>query len=246
MSPIASQGLARLLAKLRCYDRIDAAEEAALASLFTAEASHARGAVIIRDGQMLEASTLLVSGFVSRFKDLADGRRQALELSVPGDFVDLHSFTLKRIDHDIGCLSPCRVLIAPHARIRDVVAEFPHLGRVLWLNTTVDAALHRERIMSLGARTAPERLAHFVCETYLRLVPVGLARDNAYDLPLTQADLAELMGLSIVHMNRTVRDLRERKLAVLRNRQVRIEDWDGLVALAQFEKTYLGHHRDQG
>lgn len=230
----------KLLAKLRGYDRIGDAEAKALASVFTTEKSFRRGEVFTRMGDRLEVSTLLLSGLVHRFKDLSDGRRQSLELSIPGDFVDLHAFTLKRIDHDIGCLSPCRVALAPHERLRQVTAEYPHLGRLLWLSTTIDAALHRERIMSLGARTAVERLAHFVCETHARLQAVDLAYADGFDFPLTQSDLAELLGLSMVHMNRTIRDLRERGLAEFRNREVRVANWKGLTALAQFDPGYLG------
>ena len=234
----------KLLAKYRAWDTVSEAEARALDSVFTRQASYPRGAAIIRAGEELDGSTLLLSGFANRYKDLSDGRRQSLELSVPGDFIDLHSFTLKRIDHDIGALSAVRTAWAPHERIREITAELPHLTRLLWLNTTVDAALHRERIMSLGARTAAERLAAFVWETRERLRVVGLADETGYDLPLTQADLAELLGLSMVHMNRTIRELRERGLAVLRDRMVRIEDWDGLRKFAQFHPGYL-HQRTE-
>ena len=236
--------VARLIAKLRCYDQIGEPEARALAGLVEGEARYPRGTVFIRAGERLTRSTLLLDGFVVRYKDLADGRRQTLELSVPGDFVDLHSFTLKRIDHDIAALSECRVAFAAHERIAEVTAKFPHLTRVLWLATTVDAAIHRERILSLGARTAVERLAHLVCETWLRLRAVGLAERDAVALPLTQADLAELLGLSMVHTNRTIRELRERGAATLRRGEVRIDDWEALARLGQFDAGYLGQHRE--
>lgn len=234
----------KLVTKLRCYDKIGDAEERALAGLIEGEARLKRGTVFIRAGERLTRSTLLLDGFVTRQKDLADGRRQTLELSVAGDFVDLHSFTLKRIDHDIACLTACRVAFAPHERIAEATARFPHLARVLWLSTTIDAAIHRERIMSLGARSAVERLAHFLCETARRLRAVGLGEDSGFDFPLTQADLSELLGLSLVHVNRTIRELRERKLAEIRERRVRIDDWDGLAALAQFDPSYLGQRSE--
>lgn len=230
----------KLLAKYRAWDTVSDAEARALAGIFTRTESHPRGATLIRAGQELDGSTLLLAGFANRFKDLSDGRRQSLEVSVPGDFIDLHSFTMKRIDHDIGALSAVKVAWAPHERLRAIAAEFPHLTRLLWLNTTIDAALHRERIMSLGARTAAERLAAFICETRERLRTVGLADESGFDLPLTQADLAELLGLSMVHMNRTIRELRERGLTVVKDRMVRIEDWDGLRKFAQFDGRYLG------
>ena len=234
----------RLLAKLGCYDRIGEAEARALAGLVEQEARLERGTIFVRAGERLDRSTLLLDGFVVRYKDLGDGRRQSLELSVPGDFVDLHSFTLKRIDHDIASLTPCRVAYAAHERIAEVTARFPHLTRVLWLSTSIDAAIHRERIMSLGARTAVERLAHLCCETYLRLRGVGLAQGDAFALPLTQGDLSELLGLSMVHTNRTIRELRERGLARIGKGEVRIDNWDALARLGQFDAGYLGQHRE--
>ena len=233
-----------LLAKLGCYDRIGPPEARALAGLIEGEAKLERGAIFVRAGERLTRSTLLLEGFAVRYKDLADGRRQALELSVCGDFVDLHSFTLKRIDHDIACLTPCRIAFAPHERIAEVTARFPHLTRLLWLSTSIDAAIHRERIVSLGARTALERLAALCCEMYLRLRAVGLDDGDAFAFPLTQGDLSELLGLSMVHTNRTVRELRERGLARVGKGEVRIEDWDGLRRLGQFDAGYLGQHRE--
>lgn len=239
-----SATVARLVAKLRCYDRIGEAEERALAGLIESEARYKRGTTFIHAGERLTRSTLLLTGFVIRYRDLPDGRRQTLELSVPGDFVDLHSFTLKRIDHDIAALSDCRVAFAAHERIAEVTARFPHLTRVLWLSTTIDAAIHRERIMSLGARTAVERLAHLCCETYWRLRGVGLAEGDAFAFPLTQINLSEVLGLSMVHTNRTIRELRERGLATVARGEVRIADWEGLAQLGQFDADYLGQHRE--
>lgn len=228
------------LAKMRRYNHVGVDAERAFASIFTTQIDHARGDMIVQAGQELSACTLLLSGFVHRFMDLPDGRRQSLELSIPGDFVDLHALITRRVDQEIGCLSPCRVTRAPHARIRELVGDFPQLSRLLWLHTAVDAALHRERIMSLGARRALERLAHFLCETTIRLRTVGLGDESGFELPLTHRDLGEFLGLSTVHISRTHRELRERGLAKLGQGEVRILDWHGLAELAHFDGTYLG------
>jgi len=110
---------------------------------------------------------------------------------------------------------------------------------VLWLNTMIDAAIHRELIVSLGARSAVQRMAQLFCEMAERYEAVGLGSRDGYALPLTQQDLSEILGLSLVHANRTLRELRERGLATLRNQQLAIQDWNGLAALAEFDPFYL-------
>ena len=233
----------KLLDKLRLYDVLGADEENALRGSVLRVVRYNRGDVIIRAREETSSSNILLSGFVHRFKDLSDGRRQSMELSVPGDFIDLHSFVMKRIDHDIGCLSPCKIAIVPHERLIEINAQFPHLARLLWLTTLIDAAIHREWIVSLGARSSVERMAHLFCEVAARLEPLGLAERGGYHFPLTQANLAELMGLSLVHVNRTLRELRERELVAFKEQKVLIADWDGLVSLAHFDPFYLGFHR---
>lgn len=229
----------KLIAKLRSYDRVSEAECEALVSAFSAPVTLPRGQVFIRAGQEAHSSAIVVSGFAHRIKDLADGRRQSIEIYVPGDFVDLDGYVLRRSDHDIRCLSRCRVASVSHTRLHEVTAKFPDLGRLLWLNTTLDGALHRERIMSLGTRTAVERLAHLVCETAMRLNVVGLGDERGFDSPLTQNDLAELLGLSMVHTNRTVRELRERGLAKISHNRVEITAWPQLKKIAGFDNKYL-------
>lgn len=233
----------KLLVKLRLYDVLGQAEEDALRQTIGRVARFNRGDVIVHSRTELTQATILLSGFVYRFRDLSDGRRQAMELSVPGDFIDLHSVLMKRIDHEIGCLSPVKVVFVPHERLEALAVEFPHLARLLWLHTLIDAAIHREWIVSLGARSSVERMAHLFCEAAARLEPVGLGDLAGYPFPLTQADMAELLGLSLVHVNRTLRELRERDLVSFKDHKVQIRDWDGLVALAQFDPFYLGMNR---
>lgn len=229
----------KLITKLRIYDRLPEEEEQALRGAVGPVRSFARGEVLVHARERTRHSLILLSGLVHRYKTLADGRRQSLELGIPGDFIDLHSFTMKRIDHDIACLRDCRVATVPHDRIEAATAKHPHLGRVLWLNTMIDAAIHRELIVSLGARSAVQRMAQLFCEMALRSEAVGLGSRAGYDLPLTQQDLSEILGLSLVHANRTVRDLRERGLATFHNLKLTIHDWDGLVELADFDPFYL-------
>ncbi len=158
-------------------------------------------------GQDLKESLLLLDGWVARTKDLRDGGRQISELAFAGDFTDLHAFTLKRLDHNIATITPCRVAVAPHERIRETLGSHPHLARVYWLMTNIDAAIHREWTVSLGRRSAQSRMAHLFCETLERLKVVGLADDDSYDFPLTQQEFGECLGLTSVHVNRTLQSL---------------------------------------
>ena len=139
-----------LLLKLRVRDEVSAAEEAALRAAVAEQRDHPADRTFIREGQELDSSTLLVEGLVCRYKDLRDGSRQITALHVAGDFVDLHSFTLKRLDHNIMTLTPCRIALVPHARLKEITETLPHLTRMLWFSTTLDAAIQREWELSLG------------------------------------------------------------------------------------------------
>ncbi|WP_235528239.1 Crp/Fnr family transcriptional regulator [Sphingomonas sp. Leaf231] len=184
-------------------------------------------------------STLLLDGILCRYKDLHDGQRQITELNVAGDFADLHSFTLKYLDHDVMSLTPCRVALVPHDALQAITERFARLARTYWFSTNLDAAIHREWEVSLGRRTARARVAMLLCELFERLRIVGLVTGDGYDLPLTQADVAECTGLTGVSVNRVLRDLREGGLATFNGGRVRILDRDGLRQVAEFDPRYL-------
>jgi CRP-like cAMP-binding protein len=235
----AAEAVAPLLLKLRVRDLVLAEEEEVLRASVAEIRDHPAGRTIVRSGTTLSASTLLVEGIVCRYKDLADGQRQIMELHVAGDFVDLHGFLLKRLDHNIGTMTPVRIALVPHDALRGITETHPHLGRMLWFSTLLDAAIHREKILSIGRRSAVARIAHILCELMVRLRLVGLADETGYALPLTQADLADVTGLTSVHVNRMLKKLRDDKLLTFRGGRVAIEDWEGLQRRAEFDPTYL-------
>ncbi|HEX8381045.1 MAG TPA: Crp/Fnr family transcriptional regulator, partial [Allosphingosinicella sp.] len=235
----SAEAVATLLLKLRARDLIDGEEEEVLRASLAEIHEHPGGRTIVRAGTTLSASTLLVEGIVCRYKDLADGQRQIMELHVAGDFVDLHGFLLKKLDHNVGAMTPIRVAIFPHDALRVITETHPHLGRMLWFSTLLDAAIHREKILSIGRRSAVARIAHIFCELFVRLQIVGLASDTGYALPLTQADLADVTGLTSVHVNRMLKKLRDENLLTFRGGEVVILDWERLQRLAEFEPTYL-------
>lgn len=229
----------RHLMKLRARDDINADEEQAIRAAIAETREYPSDRTVIRPGVDLTESTLLLDGLMCRFKDLANGERQVTELHVAGDFVDLHSFTLGRLDHGVMTLTPCRVATVPHEGLREITRKHPHLTRVYWFSTNLDAAIHREWQLSLGRRTAIQRVAHLFCEMQARLALVGLADEEGYELKLTQTDLAECLGLTPVHVNRTLRELREQGLVEFRGGRVAIGNFEGLKAVAEFDSAYL-------
>jgi CRP-like cAMP-binding protein len=235
----AASAIATLLLKLRARDLVTAAEEEILRNSLVEIRDYPAGRTIVRTGTTLSSSTLLVEGIVCRYKDLADGQRQIMELHVSGDFVDLHGFLLKQLDHNVGTMTPVRVASFPHDALRGITETHPHLGRMLWFSTLLDAAIHREKILSIGRRSAMARIAHIFCELAVRLRIVGLSDDGGYELPLTQADLADVTGLTSVHVNRMLKKLRDEDLLTFRSGIVTIGDWDRLQRVAEFDPSYL-------
>lgn len=227
------------LAKLRARDDVSAEEEQVLRNLISETRDVPAKSTLIRAGQRVTISTLLLEGLMCRYKDLNDGQRQISELHVAGDFVDLHSFTLKRLDHNIMALTACKIAVVPHERLQLLSHDHPHLTRLYWFTTNMDAAVHREWELSLGRRSAIARIAHLLSETHVRLGLVGLTNGLEFRLPLTQVDLAECVGLTPVHVNRTLKLLREDGVADMQRGRVRIFDLERLHAIAEFNPAYL-------
>lgn len=229
----------RHLARLRLRHEISEAEEHVIRASVSTYRELAAGETFIHAGELLRHSTLLLDGLMCRYKDLQNGQRQIAELHVPGDFADLHSFSLKRLDHNIMALTRCRVALVPHENIRRITDEHPHLARVFWFSTNLDAAIHREWIFSLGRKSAAARLAALFHELLERLRIVGLADDEGFAFPLSQEQLGECMGLTSVHVNRTLKELRERNIVTFRMGRVTIHDLPALRDLGEFDSAYL-------
>ncbi len=229
----------KYLMKLRARDSISAEEEAAIRESITEVVEYPAGCTFIRPGQRLEKSTLVLKGLMCRYKDLSDGQRQITAIHVPGDFADLHSFTLKHLDHSVMALTACTVANSPHDRIQKLCEDYPRLARLFWFSTNLDACIHREWEVSLGRRSALERTAHLLCELHVRMGLVGLTEQFVYGLPITQTELAECLGLTSVHVNRILRELREAKLVEFRGGRVTIHDLSALERVAEFDPAYL-------
>ena len=198
---------------------------------------------MLRRGELVNQSMLLIDGFMCRYIDDREGYRQLVSLQVPGDFVDLHAFPLKRLDHDVATLGPCTIAFFEHRALAEILERYPRLSRWLWFSTLLDAAIHREWIFRLGRLGAEGRVAHFFCELYARLEMVELAESGRFALPATQADVAEACGITGVHVNRVLRLMRERELVLFRGGEVTILDHQRLRSMAEFDPVYLyGEH----
>lgn len=196
-------------------------------------------ATLITQGDLVSTSTYLIEGFMCRYLDDRKGERQLIAVHVPGDFVDLHGYPLKRLDHDVATLTPCKIAQVPHGRLDEIMRERLGLSKLLWFSTLLDAAMHREWIFRLGRLDALARLGHFFCEIEAKLRAVGMSDGRTFALPMTQIDIAETCGITSVHVNRMLRDLRERSLVHMRAGVVTFLDRPALYRLSEFDPGYL-------
>ena len=197
------------------------------------------GNIAVRQGHEVDFSTLLVEGLMTRHVDSIDGRRHLVGIHFPGDFVDLHAYALKKLDHDVGALTEVTVAIVPHRALERIQVEFAHLTRRLWFLTMLDAALHRQWVFRLASLNAIERVAHFLCEVNARMLAIGASDGRRFALPMTQVDIGEVCSLTNVHVNRVLRELREQGICSVRTSNVEIHDLPRLAGIGQFRPDYL-------
>ncbi|GJD78262.1 Crp/Fnr family transcriptional regulator [Methylobacterium gregans] len=229
----------RLIRKLEHFVRLSGGDKLALQGL--AQKVRAVGAHedIIREGDNPLHVNLILEGWACRYKQLADGRRQIISFFVPGDLCDPHVFVLRQMDHSIGSLTPLRFAQIPREALLGVTDRHPRITRALWWETLVTAAVQREWTVNIGQRSALERMAHLLCELFIRLRCVGLSEGNSCPLPVTQTELADATGLTSVHVNRTLQEMRSAGLIVLRSKTLTIPDPAALQKVALFDADYL-------
>lgn len=194
---------------------------------------------LIREGERPRVVYLVLSGWAYRHKTLEDGRRQLLQFLLPGDLCDIHNVVLSEMDHSIGAVTELRYAEIPHGRLEELERDYPNLRRAFWWHSMTAIAIQREWTTNIGQRSAVERLAHLFCELFLRLQAVGLTDGLSCALPLTQTDMADATGLTAVHVNRTLQDMRKTGLIMLEHRKLTIPDWSALQASALFAPEYL-------
>lgn len=201
------------------------------------------GEDIISDGDPVDCVRVVLSGWLCRYKTLEDGRRQIVNFVLPGESCDAHAFLLPTIDHSIAALTPVVYSEIKRAQYERLTADDRSLAEALLCETLLNNAIQREWAINLGRRVALERVAHLFCEIFERLRPVGLVDGDSCSLPVTQMDLADATGLSVVHFNRTLQELRASRLIVLRDRTLTISDLDALKATALYSPNYLQLYR---
>ncbi|WP_027314400.1 Crp/Fnr family transcriptional regulator [Microvirga flocculans] len=233
-----------LILKLERRDRLSDDEKKTLDNAFTRVRIVESDEDILREGDRPTESSLLLDGFAARYKIVSNGRRQISALHLPGDFIDLHSFLLKTMDHGVLALTTCRIATVPHATLERITDEFPHLTRMLWLNTLIDGAIHREWLTAMGRLSATAHMAHLICELYLRLSAVGRVESDTMQLPVTQAELGDTLGLSTVHVNRVLQELRKEELIRFQGDTLTILDWERLQEVGEFTSTYLSLRKE--
>jgi CRP-like cAMP-binding protein len=229
----------RLVRKLESITDLTADERQALLDLPMTVRTYVRGQDIVREGDIPGECCLILDGFTSRYKLLPDGRRQIMAFHTPGDLPDLHSLHIRVMDHSLSAMMPTSAAFIPHWSMRDLTERFPGLLHAFWRDTLIDAAIFREWMIGIGRRTAHERIAHLICEMLLRLRAVDLAPNDTFKLPTIQADIADALGLSNVHVNRVLQDLRRDGLITWSNYTVSVLKWEELQSLALFDATYL-------
>lgn len=244
MIPTISPGLEPLFRRLSLRDSVNDEERRALTEIMTEVKTLPAGTDIVREGERPGRSTLVLSGLTCRYRDVESGKRQITAIHVPGDFVDLHSFLIKQMDHSVGTLSPCVVAYAPHEGLERITERMPHLGRLLWLLTLIDASIHRQWLVTMGAYPALNRTAHLICELITRLTFDSGQVGMTFTIPITQQDLGDTLGLSTVHTNRVIRELKMRELIQWQGQEIKLLDWPRLVELAQFDPLYLHLSRE--
>ncbi len=224
--------------KLERFAPLDRDDRDALDQLCAGAVHHRADEEISRGGQP-GTIPLMLSGFAYRFKLLSDGRRQMHGLFVPGDLCRHLYGHLSPSDHMVRTLSPAVVAVVSPAVLQGVMEQRPRVARALWANIVTDDAILREWVVSLGRRTAYERMAHLFCEIFLRLRAVGLVDGTSCELPLTQMDLGDLMGLSTVHVNRVLQQLRRDELIALKGSHLTVRDIAVLGRAADLDPAYL-------
>jgi CRP-like cAMP-binding protein len=239
-----NDALGPMLRKLDYWVKLEHDDRAALLALPHQVRRMDNHEYVVRDLDKATHSCMILSGFAMRHKLIGDGLRQIVSIHFRGDFVDLHNSLLGSADHNVQMMTTGRALFIPREAIERIAFERPRIGRAMWIDTIVDASIHREWVANIGRRDARERIAHLLCEIALRFEVAGLGGRSSFDLPMTQEEIADATGLTPVHVNRTIRALEgEGLIDRLTPRSISIGDWDRLAAVGDFSSDYL-HLKD--
>tara|TARA_A100001391_G_scaffold204318_1_gene199568 strand:+ start:529 stop:1302 length:774 start_codon:yes stop_codon:yes gene_type:complete len=231
--PLTGDFLAGRLRQNLSFDDLNSIE-----SLMETVEEHEDATRLLKRSDRTDRSTLLIEGYIFRTIE-SEGKRYIVDVHLPGDFVDLHGFALKRLDHNIDAAGKVRVGCVGHGTLHEVMRERPGVARAMWFATLLDAAIQRKWIQTLEQLDAPRRIAHLYAELHTRLELIGRGVTRALRTPFTQFDMADMCGVSAIHANRAVGKLRELGIAEIRRGDLYTNDWGALKRFSQFEPDYL-------
>jgi len=214
-------------------------EVAVLDNLQSTIRTVARNREIVSEGRKYDGLLVLIEGVSIRYRILHDGRRQVLNITLPGDFIGFPGCFFESALYSISALTDCVVSAVPFARLLGLFERSPRLAATIFWSFSCEAAMYAEHLIDVGRRSALERVAHFLLELLTRLQAIGLADERSYQMPLTQELIGDALGLSVPHVSRTLKQLREDDLVAVDGQRVIIKDIEALSTLADFERTYL-------
>jgi len=239
MSPTTNLVLATMVRKLEHWHPLDGAERRAILELPHVVRDLPSSHYLIWDGDRPQHACLLLSGFAVRHKLAGTGGKQILSLHMKGDLIDLQNSLLGVADHNVQMITAGSIALIPVQAILDIAFGLPAVGMAMWYETLVEGAIFREWMLNIGRRDAFTAIAHLLCEFALRMEAVELGKSAAYELPLTQEQLADATGLTAVHVNRTLMQLESERHIRRTKRTIRIDDWKALAKVADFDPRYL-------
>ena len=228
-----------LARKLGAFVALSEPELAVLEVFHQHRRSFDQGVDLVRQGQFGQSAYILADGWVCSYKMLPSGARQIVDFQVPGDFLGLRSVLLRTADHNVEAMTKVQVSEVSANALIDAFAKTPRLATAVLWAASRDEAIVVEHLADIGRRSARERTAHLLLELGARLKLVGLGTKEGYACPLSQYMLADALGLSSVHINRVLRQLREAGLMTFRGGHVIVDDFERLVELAEFDTAYL-------
>jgi CRP-like cAMP-binding protein len=229
----------RFVAKLRSRQALSEEDEKLLREAGWEQRRYARHEHIVRAGEQLDQCHLLLSGFTARCHLDSAGDRQIVGIGIAGDLLDIHGPVLGRLDQDIVALSPCDIATIPHAKVRELTHVSAAIQKIFWVQAAIEHSVQAAWIQALGTKRGPAKIAHMFCELQLRLGLVGIATQMGFPVPMSQQELADYAGMTHVHLNRCLKELRESGMVTFAQGWAKVHDWDGLKRLARFDEGYL-------
>jgi CRP-like cAMP-binding protein len=234
-----NSAVSRFLQRLLIRSALTPEEQEAILALHGDKQRFAAHKDIVSPGETVQSACLVSRGLVGRYDQMLDGRRQVTSYYIPGDMCDLHSVVVPTASWSITAVSQVRVILIPHRQLRALCVSYPAIALAFWRDGTVDASVFAKWVGNLGRKSAKARVSHIMCEMSMRMQAAGLGTRTSFEFPATQEQLAEASGLTSVHVNRTLQEIRGESLLTFSKGRVEVNDWDALANVAEFDGAYL-------